>query len=219
MGGTDIGERVLLQEAGIGLARAKRRDLGQADIEKLHRAAARLQRAPLKIVPASDLSATELRARARREVRRGGARLLVVDYLQLVPGGGGETREQEVSGVTRELGRMARELEVPVLALAQINRSHAFRSGDHRPQLSDLRESGAIEQNADVVLFVYRPGRYRDPTEPEYRKEREEAELIVAKQRQGPLGTVRCRFRGELYRFEELLPDEQASYSRGRVRT
>jgi replicative DNA helicase len=127
--------------------------------------------------------------------------MIIVDYLQLVHGpGSAENRQQEISLIARSLKALAKELETPIVALSQLSRAVETRGGAKRPMLSDLRESGAIEQDADVVLFVYRPEVYE--TEPE--KKDGKAEIIVAKQRNGPIGTVDLAFLSECTRFESL---------------
>ncbi|HUN46854.1 MAG TPA: DnaB-like helicase C-terminal domain-containing protein, partial [Stellaceae bacterium] len=172
--------------------------------------------------PAASVAA--IRTRARRLQRMGGLSLVVIDYLQLIVSGKEENRTQEISKITRELKVMAKELRVPVVALSQLSRAVEQRE-DKRPQLSDLRESGSIEQDADVVMFVYREEYYLSRTEPTQRpeesiekfgdrhdrwKERCEqvyglADVMVAKQRHGPIGKATLRFIGETTRFENYI--------------
>ena len=128
---------------------------------------------------------------------------MVIDYLQLMSGSGAESRQQEISAISRSLKQMARELEVPVIALSQLSRAPEARQ-DHRPMLSDLRESGAIEQDADVVMFLYRDEYYNAESE-----DRNIAELIIAKQRNGPTGTVKLLWQGQYTRFMDLARDWQ----------
>jgi replicative DNA helicase len=143
----------------------------------------------------------EIRAKARRLVSEAPLGMIVIDYLQLIRGPqNAENRQQEISAISRSLKALAKELQIPVLALSQLSRAVETRGGTKRPMLSDLRESGAIEQDADVVLFVYRPEVYE--TEPEKRDGR--AEIIVAKQRNGPTGSVDLAFLSECTRFESL---------------
>jgi replicative DNA helicase len=143
-----------------------------------------------------------MRAKARRLKLEHGLDLLIVDYLQLMQGGGSgfrsENRTQEIAGISRSLKGLAKELDLPVVALSQLSRAPESR-GDHRPQLSDLRESGALEQDADVVAFIFREEEY-DPT-PESKGI---AELIIGKQRNGPTGTIKLAFIKEYTRFENL---------------
>ncbi|MFM8409575.1 MAG: DnaB-like helicase C-terminal domain-containing protein, partial [Alphaproteobacteria bacterium] len=143
-------------------------------------------------------SIMDVRSKARRLQAEHGLDLIVVDYLQLMAGRRTENRVQEISEISRGLKGLARELDVPVLALSQLSRAVETRS-DHRPMLSDLRESGSIEQDADLVLFIYREDKYDQETE-----KQGVAEIIVAKQRNGPLGTAKLLFRKEYTRFENL---------------
>ena len=158
----------------------------------------KLNDAPIHIDESGALTALELRARARRLHRQcGKLGLIIIDYLQLMSGsGGGENRATEISEISRSLKALAKELEVPVIALSQLNRSLEQRP-NKRPVMSDLRESGAIEQDADVILFIYRDEVY-NPDSPE----KGSAEIIIGKQRNGPIGTVRMTFLGEYTRFE-----------------
>jgi replicative DNA helicase len=141
-----------------------------------------------------------MRAKARRLKAEHGLNLLVIDYLQLMQGRGRfESRQQEVSAISRSLKGLAKELSVPIIALSQLSRAPEGRT-DHRPQLSDLRESGAIEQDADLVLFIYRPEVYeKEETSPE---DQGVAEIIIGKQRNGPIGSVRLSFLNQYTRFE-----------------
>ena len=143
-----------------------------------------------------------MRAKSRRLKLEHGLDLVIVDYLQLMQGRGRfDNRTQEISNISRSLKGLAKELKVPIVALSQLSRATESR-GDHRPQLSDLRESGALEQDADLVAFIYRPGYYKALQNPEER-ENYEAEIIVAKQRNGPTDTIQLIFRREYMRFED----------------
>jgi len=135
-----------------------------------------------------------------------GVELIIVDYLQLMtaPVDSKGNREQEVSTISRTLKAVAKELDVPIIALSQLNRSVELRSGNKRPQLSDLRESGAIEQDADMVLFIHRPEKYNIMEDSEGRSTIGIAEIILAKHRNGPIGDIRLRFKNELAKFTEL---------------
>src|SRR5947209_10960282 len=150
-----------------------------------------------------------MRAKARRlQQSVGSLDLIIVDYLQLMSGGSRryENRTQEVSAISRGLKGLAKELRVPVVALSQLSRAPESRgSGDHRPQLADLRESGAIEQDADVVMFIFREEVYK-PDDPEFEGR---AEIIIAKQRNGPTGRVKLAFVKRSTRFENLAPEDQ----------
>jgi replicative DNA helicase len=149
----------------------------------------------------STLTVMEMRAKCRRLKAERGLSLIIVDYLQLMSGYGRvENRTQEISGISRGLKALAKELNVPVIALSQLSRAPEQRQGDHKPQLSDLRESGSIEQDADLVVFIYREEVYK-PSE----ENAGLAELIVAKQRNGPTGNVKLAFLREFTRFETLL--------------
>jgi replicative DNA helicase len=145
-------------------------------------------------------SALEMRAKSRRLKLEQGLDLIIVDYLQLMRGRGrSENRTQEISEISRSLKEIAKELHVPVIAVSQLSRAPEQRGGDRRPQLSDLRESGAIEQDADVVMFIYREEVYKQTEE-----NRGRAQLIIAKQRNGPVGTIDLAFIREYTKFEEL---------------
>jgi replicative DNA helicase len=151
----------------------------------------------------ASIGVLEMRAKARRLKAEHGLHLLVVDYIQLMQGRGRfESRQQELATISRSLKGLAKELNVPIVALSQLSRAPETRS-DHRPQLSDLRESGALEQDADVVMFIYRPEQYRTEGEPDTEAEGV-AEIIVGKQRNGPTGTVKLAFIKEYTRFENL---------------
>ena len=165
--------------------------------KRLQEEAAKLYETPIFIDDTPGISITQLRAKARRLKQKHGIDMIVVDYLQLMTGGGRfESRQQEISAISRGLKSVARELSVPVLALSQLNRDVENRD-DHRPRMSDLRESGAIEQDADVSLLLHRDD-YFNPTE----ENRGLAQVIIAKQRNGPTGEVALRFFREFMRFE-----------------
>jgi len=165
-----------------------------------------LAHAPIFIDDTPGISLSEMRAKARRlQQSQGGLDLIIVDYLQLMSGGGRryENRTQEVSAISRGLKALAKELKVPVIALSQLSRAPESRGGDHRPQLADLRESGSIEQDADVVAFIFREEVYK-PDDPELEGK---AELIIAKQRNGPTGKVKLAFLKRSTRFASRTPD------------
>ncbi len=194
-----LATRLLSGVARLNHFKMRKGALRDEDWPKLTGGVGRLVDAPIWIDESSSLSPTELRARARRLKRETGRLgLLVVDYLQLMTGGSGETRQQQIGDYSRTLKQLAKELGCPVIALSQVNRGVETRT-DKRPNLSDLRESGDIEQDSDVVMFLYRDEVYRNDS-----PDRGIAEVIVAKQRNGPLGTVRLAFVGELMRFEDL---------------
>jgi replicative DNA helicase len=173
--------------------------LKESDWPKLTRAAGKLSEAPLFIDDTAALSVLEIRAKSRRLKKEHNLGLIVVDYLQLMRGVGNiESREREISEISRSLKALAKELSVPVIALSQLNRGVENRS-DRRPQLSDLRESGAIEQDADVIAFIYRDEVYNRNT-----ADKGISEILVSKQRNGPIGMVRLAFLDEYTRFEDL---------------
>ena len=175
--------------------------LPKRDLPKLSIAAGPLSEAPIFIDDTPSISVLELRAKARRLKAQHGLQLIIIDYLQLMGSSSRvESRQQEISQISRSLKGVAKELDVPVIALSQLSRAVESRTGNHRPQLSDLRESGAIEQDADVVLFVYRDEVYNK--EDENAKGR--AELIIGKQRNGPLGTANVAFVKDFAKFENL---------------
>jgi replicative DNA helicase len=158
----------------------------------------RLSGAPIFIDDTPGIGVMEMRAKARRLTRERGLDMLIVDYLQLMRGRERyESRQQEISDISRSLKELAKELNIPVIALSQLSRAPEQRGGDHRPQLSDLRESGAIEQDADVVMFLFREEVYKRD-DPDLRGK---AELILGKQRNGPTGTVRLHFIRDYTRF------------------
>lgn len=165
-------------------------------------AASRMYQAPIYIDDSPVVTVTDIRAKCRRLKRKQGLSLVVVDYLQLMEGSNRENRQQEISEITRNLKNLARELEVPIVALSQLNRSLEQRE-DKRPRLSDLRESGAIEQDADVVMFIYRHEYYH----PEEQEKKGIAEVIVAKHRAGSTGPVEMTFQPEFTRFANLGRD------------
>ncbi|MEZ5215189.1 MAG: replicative DNA helicase [Ilumatobacteraceae bacterium] len=196
MGHKELAQRVLASEAKVDSQKLRTGRLDQADWSKIGKALGRLE-IPLFIDENPNVTVMEIRAKARRiKSRHGGLGLILVDYLQLMSGSGSESRQLEISEISRGLKILARELEVPVVALSQLSRNLESRA-DKRPILADLRESGAIEQDADVVMFVYRDEVY-NPESPD----RGSAELIIAKHRAGPIGTRRLVFLGPYTRFE-----------------
>jgi replicative DNA helicase len=198
--------RLLCSEARVDQSKVRAGHAADRDFPKLVMAASRLAEAPIYIDDTPALSVLELRAKARRLKRDRDANLgmIIVDYLQLMRGhDSADNREQEISGISRSLKALAKELAVPVVALSQLNRQVETRA-DKRPVMADLRESGAIEQDADVIAFLYRPSVY-DKT-----AEEREAEVIVAKQRNGPVDTVGLTFMSEYTRFESRAREEIA---------
>jgi replicative DNA helicase len=196
--------RLLCSEARVDQSKVRAGFAAERDYPKLAIAAERLAEAPIYIDDTPALGILELRAKARRLKREREANLglIVVDYLQLMRGITSDSREQEISSISRSLKALAKELSVPVVALSQLNRQVESRA-DKRPVMADLRESGAIEQDADVILFLYRPWVY-DPKNADER----EAEIIIGKQRNGPTGTVALTFFAEFTRFENRAEEE-----------
>ncbi len=192
-------QRMLCAHARVDAHKVRTGFLSQTDWPKLTTAASKLSEAPIFIDDTAGLSVLELRAKARRLKSQHNIDLVIVDYLQLMQGSSrSENRQQEISEISRSIKALARELNVPVIAVSQLSRAVESRQ-DHRPQLSDLRESGAIEQDADVVGLLLRE-EYYNPTE----ENKGMAELIIAKQRNGPVGTVKLAFIREFARFENL---------------
>jgi replicative DNA helicase len=194
--------RMLTSEARIDAHRFRTGFLSDRDYGRLSASLGTLAEARVFIDDTAAIGVLEMRAKARRLLAEHGLHLLVVDYIQLMQGRGRfENRQQEIASISRSLKQLAKELNVPILALSQLSRAPEARS-DRRPQLADLRESGALEQDADVVLFIYRAELYdKDETKAE---DQGVAELIVGKQRNGPTGTVRLTFLKEYTRFENL---------------
>ena len=196
--------RMLCSRARVDAHKMRTGSLWREDMHKVTRAMEELAHAPIFIDDTPGIALSEMRAKARRlQQSQGSLSLIVVDYLQLMSGGSRryENRTQEVSAISRGLKGIAKEMKVPVVALSQLSRAPESRgSGDHRPQLADLRESGSIEQDADVVAFIFREEVYK-PDEPELDGL---AELIIRKQRNGPTGTVRMAFIKSSTRFESL---------------
>lgn len=193
-------QRLLCSEARVDASRLRIGFLHESDWPKLTRAAGSLSEAAIFIDDAAAQTVLEMRAKCRRLQRSQGLDMVVVDYLQLMRGGGRnmESREREIADISRSLKALAKELRVPVVALSQLNRSVESRQ-DKRPQLSDLRESGSLEQDADVIAFVYRDEVYNKET-----PDKGVAEIIIGKQRNGPIGTVRLAFLNTFTRFENL---------------
>ncbi|MCC6952871.1 MAG: replicative DNA helicase [Deltaproteobacteria bacterium] len=200
--------RMLCSEAKVSASKVRSGKLGESDFPKLVDAASRLAQANIFIDDTPAVSVLEMRAKARRLHREKPLSLIVVDYLQLMRGASlrPERREQEISEISGGLKALAKELRVPVVALSQLNRAVESRQ-DKRPMMSDLRESGAIEQDADLIGFVYRDEVYNPDT-----PDKGVAELIVGKHRNGPVGTVRLAFLGEFTLFENLAENNEYDY-------
>ena len=209
MGGTQIAGRLLSSVSKVDQQRLRTGRLEARDWDRLNQAMVKLNDAPIHVDETPALNALELRARARRMWRQYmGLGLIVVDYLQLMSSAGGanENRATEISEISRSLKALAKELKVPVVALSQLNRSLEQRP-NKRPVMSDLRESGAIEQDADVILFIYRDEVYNPES-----ADKGTAEIIIGKQRNGPIGTVRLTFMGQNTKFENFAGGSQGGY-------
>jgi replicative DNA helicase len=230
MSADQLATRILAEQSGISSENLRMGKISQQEFRQLARAAAELQSLPLYIDDTPGLTIAALRTRARRLKRQKGIGFIVVDYLQLLQGSGrgsaGDNRVQEISEISRGLKQLAKELEVPVLALSQLSRAVEQRE-DKRPQLSDLRESGSIEQDADMVWFVYRGDYYLaakkpDEDHPDFAAWQEEmaraygrADLIVAKQRHGSTGVVRMRFDARITKFSDAVDEGYLPEARG----
>jgi replicative DNA helicase len=196
-------QRMMCSQARVDAHKMRTGSLWQEDLEKVKRATDQLASAPIYIDDTPGISLSEMRAKARRLKQSvGGLDLIIVDYLQLMSGGSSryENRTQEVSAISRGLKALAKELNVPVIALSQLSRGPETRTGDHRPQLADLRESGSIEQDADLVMFIFREEVYKHD-DPDLQGK---AEIIIAKQRNGPTGRLKLAFLKNCTRFETL---------------
>jgi replicative DNA helicase len=224
MSAEQLATRIISEQTGIPSNQIRRGAISEADFERIKDHSVELQGLPFFVDETGGLSVAQLAARARRLKRQRGLDLLIVDYLQLLQGStrrSAENRVQEITEITTKLKALAKELNVPILALSQLSRQVESRD-DKRPQLSDLRESGSIEQDADVVLFVFREEYYHQMRKPlennrekfaewlaEGEKVHGKAEVIIGKQRHGPTGTIELQFEGALTRFSSLARDER----------
>jgi len=201
-------QRFLCAEGRVDSQRLRRGALTDEEYKRLAAAAGHLNTAPVWIDDSPGNTVLEMRAKARRLKAETEIGLLVIDYMQLMSGHGrAENRVQEVSEISRGLKALARELDVPVIALSQLSRAPEQRT-DRRPQLSDLRESGSIEQDADLVMFLYRPEYYYGPVDKDGNSLEGKSELVIAKQRNGPTGTVELYFHKDYTRFDSVTPRE-----------
>ena len=217
MASLQLVNRLIVAETELPSDRIRNGRLEQFEWEQLEYKIKNLVEAPLYIDDTPAISIFELRAKCRRLKNLHDIQLIIIDYLQLMSGSSDNkgNREQEVSNISRALKGMAKELNIPIIALSQLNRSVELRTGNKRPQLSDLRESGAIEQDADLVIFIHRPEKYGLDTDDYGNSLKGIAEIIVAKHRNGPIGDVSLRFRDEFAKFSDLevispLYDEEA---------
>lgn len=206
MGATQLAQRLVAAEAEIDSQRMRTGQLDDYMWTQLHDRVGKLSAAPIYIDDTPGLNVYDLRAKCRRLKADKGIGMVMIDYLQLMSGDGNKNsnREQEISKISRSLKMLAKELDIPVLALSQLSRAVETRSGDKRPMLSDLRESGAIEQDADMVMFLYRPDYYPDAPNPEGVNSQGICEVIIAKQRNGPVDTVQLQFVKEFGKFRDL---------------
>jgi replicative DNA helicase len=221
MSSEQLATRIISEQTEISSSKIRRGEISEMDFEKLVACSQTMQKIPLFIDQTGGISIAQLSARARRLKRQRGLDLIVIDYIQLMQGSSAkasQNRVQEITEITTGLKALAKELSVPIIALSQLSRQVESRE-DKRPQLSDLRESGSIEQDADVVIFVYREEYYLKNREPkpgtdeyikwehEMNEMRGKAEVIVAKQRHGPTGSVSLAFHGEFTRFSDLAEE------------
>ncbi|TGQ66699.1 MAG: replicative DNA helicase [Mesorhizobium sp.] len=221
MSSEQLATRIISEQTEISSSKIRRGEISEMDFEKLVACSQTMQKIPLFIDQTGGISIAQLSARARRLKRQRGLDLIVIDYIQLMQGSSAKSsqnRVQEITEITTGLKALAKELAVPIIALSQLSRQVESRE-DKRPQLSDLRESGSIEQDADVVIFVYREEYYLKNREPklgteeyvkwenEMNEMRGKAEVIVAKQRHGPTGSVTLAFHGEFTRFSDLAEE------------
>lgn len=214
MGYDQLAKRMISAEAAVDAFALERGLIVESDWQQLTRAFDRLMKAPIYIVDSPGVSPTEILAKARRMVKEFGVKFIVIDYLQLMTsfGNRSESRYSEVSEITRQLKLMARDLEIPILCLSQLSRKTEDQKGDKKPKLSHLRDSGSIEQDADIVMFIYREQYYEDEKgksggSEEGFEESTLAELIVAKNRNGPTGIAKLTFLKHLTRFDDRVEE------------
>lgn len=206
MASTQIAQRLLSSQCEIDAQKLRTGRLEAYEWEQLNKLMGPLSKAPLFIDDTPALSVMDLRAKARRLKAEKGIGMIIIDYLQLMTGnsGKGSNREQEIAGISRSLKELAKELDVPIIALSQLSRAVETRGGDKKPMLSDLRESGSIEQDADMVLFLYRPEYYNILNYEDGSSTAGVAEVLIAKQRNGPVGEVKLQFINRFAKFADL---------------
>jgi replicative DNA helicase len=203
MSSRQLMNRLIVAESEIYSDKIKTGNLTEYDWDKINNSVSSLIKKELYIDDTPSLSVFELRAKARRLKEQKKIELIVIDYIQLMTVGNHTgNRETEISTISRSLKSIAKELDIPIIVLSQLNRSVETRAGDKRPMLSDLRESGAIEQDADMVLFIYRPEYYGIEGDSDIRGI---AEVIIAKHREGSLGTLELQFKGEFTKFTNKI--------------
>jgi len=196
-----LAQRLMCSRANIDAQKVRRGMLNASEFQQLAQTVTGLSKAPIWVDDSAGMTPLELRAKARRLKLKHDVKCLMVDYMQLMYNPGSESRQQEISEISRVVKSVARELNIPVICLSQLNRATEGRDG-HRPRMSDLRESGSIEQDADVVMLLHREDYYR-MSEPDFQPDNI-AEVIVAKQRNGPTGTIKLTFSNKTTRFENL---------------
>jgi replicative DNA helicase len=207
MSSVQLVKRLIASEARLSAEKLRKGDLAEHEFQQLHTRISKLASAPLYIDDTPGISVFDLRAKCRRLKMQHNIDMVIIDYLQLMTVGGSKgtgNREQEISTISRSIKEIAKELNIPIIALSQLSRSVEQRGGDKRPVLSDLRESGAIEQDADIVSFIYRPEYYGFDTDENGASNKGVGEIIIAKHRNGGLDSVRLRFIGEFARFENM---------------
>ncbi len=207
MSSVQLVKRLIASEARLSAEKLRKGDLREHEFQQLHSRITKLATAPIYIDDTPGISVFDLRAKCRRLKMQHNIDIVIIDYLQLMTAGGSKgsgNREQEISTISRSIKEIAKELNVPVIALSQLSRSVEQRGGDKRPVLSDLRESGAIEQDADIVSFIYRPEYYGFLQDEDGNSNQGVGEIIVAKHRNGALDRVRLRFIGEYARFDNI---------------
>lgn len=206
MSSVQLVQRLIASETGISGEKLRKGNLADHEYQQLHQRISRLSDAPIFIDDTPALSIFELRAKCRRLKAQHGISMVIIDYLQLMSAGGeGKgNREQEISTISRSIKSIAKELDIPVIALSQLSRNVETRGGDKKPMLSDLRESGAIEQDADIVCFVYRAEYYKIEQDENGNSTAGRGEIIIAKHRNGSLGDVSLRFINQLAKFDNL---------------
>ena len=208
MANEQLAMRLLCSEARVDSNLVRRGDLPKSQYKNLSLAVGPLSKSDIYLDDTPALGILELRAKARRLKNDVNLDMIIVDYLQLMQGPrGAESRQQEIATISRSMKALAKELEIPIVALSQLSRAVEQRAGSKKPQLSDLRESGAIEQDADVVIFLYRDEVYNKDADNEG-----QAEIIVAKQRNGPTGTVEAAFISRYTRFENLAANVEPPF-------
>ena len=217
MGAVQLAKRLISVECEIDAQKVANGKMGDGEFAVLRDKVEKLSSSPIYINDQPAINVYELRAQCRRLQNAHGIKMVIIDYLQLMSGGGdkGMNREQEISTISRSLKGLAKELNIPVIALSQLNRSVETRGGEKKPQLSDLRESGSIEQDADMVMFLYRPEYYNMNEGQDGAPLKGVAEIIIAKHRNGPVGSIELRFNKNFGRFYDAggLYEEMQEFS------